>query len=76
MSPLLQQIDKIPLLPLVIIAVFFSLAPLQPEPHLVEKLRMLFNGELVKPLDIFDLCMHATPLLVLALRLLRLKRAN
>jgi hypothetical protein len=76
MSPLLQQIDKIPLLPLVIIAVFFSLAPLHPEPHLVEKLRMLFNGELVKPLDIFDLCMHATPLLVLALRLLRLKRAN
>lgn len=76
MSSLLQQIDKIPLLPLVVIAVFFSLAPLHPEPHLLEKLRMLFNGELVKPLDIFDLCMHATPLIVLVIRLLRLKRAG
>jgi len=76
MASLLQQIDKIPLLPLVVIAVFFSLAPLHPEPHLLEKIRMLFNGELVKPLDIFDLCMHATPLIVLVIRLLRLKRAG
>ena len=76
MSSLLQQIDKLPLLPLAVIAVFFSLAPLHPEPHLLEKLRMLFNGELVKPLDIFDLCMHATPLIVLVIRLLRLKRAG
>lgn len=76
MTSLLQQIDKIPLLPLAVIAVFFSLAPLHPEPHLLEKLRMLFNGELVKPLDIFDLCMHATPLIVLVIRLLRLKRTG
>jgi hypothetical protein len=76
MSFLLQQIDKIPLLPLVVIAVFFAIAPIHPEPHLVEKTRMLFNGELVKPLDIFDLCMHATPLIVLVIRLLRLKQAG
>ncbi len=76
MSFLLQQIDKIPLLPLAVIAVFFSLAPLHPEPHLLEKLRMLSNGELTRPLDMFDLCMHATPLLVLVIRLLRLKRAG
>ena len=76
MSFLLQQIDKIPLLPLAVIAVFFALAPLHPEPHLLEKLRMQFHGELVRPIDSFDLVMHATPVTLLVIRLLRLKRAN
>lgn len=42
-----------------------------PEPHLVEKLRMLLAGTLVRPLDIFDLAMHATPLALLVLKLWR-----
>lgn len=69
-----KLIDRIPLLMLAVAAVFFSLAPFQPEPHLLEKTRMLFNGELVKPLDMFDLLMHATPVTLLVIRLLRLKR--
>jgi len=76
MSPVLGLIDKIPLVPLVIVAIFFSLAPFQPEPHLLEKIRMLAHGELVKPIDIFDLFMHATPLALLVVRLLRLKRTD
>ena len=52
-------IDKLPWLPLIIGALALGLAPFFPEPHLVEKTRMLFNGTLVKPMDIFDLIMHA-----------------
>jgi hypothetical protein len=46
------------------VALLLGLAPFKPEPHLVEKLRMLANGLLVRPVDIFDLFMHGTPLLL------------
>jgi len=65
-----KLINKIPLLPLVVIAIFMALAPFSPEPHLVEKTRMLFNGELSKAIDIFDLFWHSLFLILLALRLL------
>ncbi|MCB1158386.1 MAG: RND transporter [Leptospiraceae bacterium] len=51
-------------------ALLLGLAPFFPEPHLLEKLRMLKNGELIKPLDIFDLFMHSAPLLLLLLKFL------
>jgi hypothetical protein len=76
MAAVFKLIDKIPLALLLVFALLFALAPFQPEPHLLEKTRMLFHGELTKPLDIFDLCLHATPLLVLVIRLLRLKGAS
>ncbi len=64
----------LPLWMLVIAALALGLAPFSPEPHLVEKLRMLVNGDLRRPLDIFDLLMHgALPVYVLW-RLLRLAR--
>lgn len=72
---LLAFIDKIPLWPLVAFAVFMSLAPFSPEPHLLEKLRMLVNGELTKGIDIFDLFWHALFPVLLLLRLIRYKKA-
>lgn len=47
-------------------AILLALAPFKPEPHLVEKLRLLANGLLTRPVDIFDLLMHGTPLLLAA----------
>jgi hypothetical protein len=38
----------------------------------VEKLAMLFNGTLSKPIDIFDLLLHGTPWVLLAIKLIRL----
>lgn len=35
------------------------------------QLRMLRSGMLVKPIDIFDLLMHATPVLLIALKAFR-----
>jgi len=49
-------------------AILMALAPFFPEPHLVEKVRMLFQGELRRPIDIFDLFFHAAPALVLLVK--------
>lgn len=66
---MLKVINKIPLLPLAVIATFMALAPYSPEPHLLEKSRMLMNGELSRGIDIFDLFWHSFLLVLLALRL-------
>jgi hypothetical protein len=75
---LLQRLDEIPIFMLVIAAFFLGIAPIFPEPHLWQKLKMLAAGELVRPLDIFDLLMHSAPSLLLILRLARLgvKKGN
>lgn len=44
-----------------------GLAPYAP-PHIYEKLRMLFRGQLVRPIDWFDLFLHAAPWLLLMLK--------
>ncbi len=64
-------LDALPLSWLIIAALVLGLAPFYPEPHLVEKLRMLAHGELTRPLDIFDLVMHAAPVVLLLMRLVR-----
>ena len=73
---MLKYIDRIPLLPLAIAAVFMALAPFAPEPHLVEKTRMLINGELSRGIDIFDLFWHSFLIVLLAIRLIRYKNAS
>lgn len=70
---MMNWLDKFPLLPLIIIALMLAIAPYpsQPLPHLVEKLQMLSQGNLTKPIDIFDLFLHATPIVLLIIKLLR-----
>jgi hypothetical protein len=64
-------LDRIPYPMLIILVIFMALAPFVPEPHLLEKLRMLVDGELTKPIDIFDLFWHLLPATVLLLKLQR-----
>jgi len=68
----MNWIDKIPLTVLVVIAILLGIAPLSSEPHLIEKSKMLLDGTLVKPIDIFDLFMHGTPAVLLFIRLSRM----
>ncbi len=68
----MNWLDKIPLSTLLIVALLLGLAPFTPEPHLWEKLKMLAAGTLARPIDIFDLLMHGTPVLLLVLKLARL----
>jgi hypothetical protein len=64
-------LDRIPLQILIIASLTLGLAPFVPEPHVWEKLRMLANGQLSRPIDIFDLIMHGTPWVLLGLKLVR-----
>lgn len=68
-------LDKIPMQTLVIMAIFLGLAPFVPEPHLWQKLKMLVAGDLVKPLDMFDLFFHGAPTVLLVAKIAR-KRAR
>lgn len=68
----MNWLDKIPLPTLIVVSLLLGLAPFIPEPHLWEKLRMLADGTLARPIDIFDLLMHGSPLILLALQLGRL----
>jgi hypothetical protein len=63
-----ELLDYKLLIPLVLLLGF---APFYPQPHIVEKIRMLFAGTLKKPVDVFDLFWHAWPFALLAYRMIR-----
>jgi hypothetical protein len=69
-------IDRLPIPILLIAALTLGLAPFVPEPHVWEKLKLLAAGDLVRPIDIFDLLLHAAPWLLLAVRVARLGRSS
>ena len=71
-----KLIGKIPLIPLAIAAIVMALAPFVPEPHLAEKIRMLVNGDLTRPVDIFDLFWHSFLIVILLLRLMHSKKST
>ena len=62
-------LDKIPYSILIVAAIFMLLAPFRPMPHVLEKLIMLKNGLLTRPIDIFDLFYHLLPTLILLLKI-------
>ena len=62
--------EQLPWRVLIPVALLLGLAPFQPEPHLLEKLRMLGEGQLSRPMDIFDLFMHGAPFLLVLGKLL------
>ena len=64
-----KLIKTIPLSLLIVLCLTLGLAPFTPEPHLLEKFKMLIAGELVKPVDIFDLVLHGVPWVLLVLKL-------
>ncbi len=68
----MNWLDRAPLLMFVVAALTLGLAPFVPEPHIWEKLKMLVAGTLRKPIDFFDLVLHATPWILLAFKLARM----
>jgi len=69
MQALANLLDQLPWNIVIIACLTLGLAPFMPEPHIWEKLKMLAAGTLVKPIDIFDFLMHATPFIIAALKL-------
>lgn len=72
MSAFWTRFDNISLFTFALFALTLGLAPFMPEPHLVEKIRMLTSGTLSRPIDIFDLLMHATPWVLTFIKLARM----
>ncbi|THD84221.1 RND transporter [Aliigemmobacter aestuarii] len=68
----MQFLDSLPLNILILASLTLGLAPFFPEPHIVEKLRMLAQGQLTKPIDIGDLLMHGAPWVLLLAKLARM----
>jgi hypothetical protein len=56
------------LIPMVLLLGF---APFFPQPHIVEKIRMLMAGTLKRPIDIFDLVWHAWPFAMLVYKVVK-----
>jgi len=71
MVSMLKFLDQIPYSILIVATVFMLLAPFYPLPHVIEKLNMLKNGTLTKPLDIFDLFFHLLPTILLVVKIIR-----
>jgi len=65
----MKWLDEIPLVALLIAAVLMAMLPMQPEAHLVEKLRMFRAGTLTEFIDMLDVLWHAFPSLLLVLKL-------
>ena len=70
----MQFIDRFPLWLLVALTLFMLGAPFVPEPHLLEKMRMLSEGTLRRPIDIFDVFWHLLPTVLLAIKFARMGR--
>jgi hypothetical protein len=70
----MHYIDRIPFPLLIVITLFMLGAPFVPEPHLVEKMRMLGEGTLTRPLDVFDVFWHLLPATLLAVKIVRRRK--
>lgn len=68
---MLKLLDQVPYSLLIVLAVWMLLAPFRPMPHVLEKLIMLKNGTLNRPIDIFDLFFHLLPTAVLLAKWIR-----
>ena len=69
MTALQSLLAGIPLWAVIFLCLTLGLAPFTPEPHIWEKLKMLAAGTLTRPIDIFDLVLHAAPFVLLVLKL-------
>ena len=66
----MNWLDTLPWPILILACLTLGLAPFTP-PHIWEKLQMLAHGQLVRPLDWFDLLFHAAPWILLLVKGIR-----
>lgn len=63
----LDWLDRIPWSVAIFLCLTLGLAPFTP-PHVVEKLGMLYRGQLSRAIDWLDLLLHSAPWLLLFLK--------
>ena len=73
---MIALLQRIPYSVIVPFAIIMLLAPFKPMPHVLEKLIMLKEGTLTRPIDIFDLFYHLAPLILLVAKVVIQIRGN
>ena len=73
---MLKLLDKVSVWVLLVLAIMLGIAPLGSQPHLVEKLGMLAEANLSRPIDIFDLFLHSIFSILLLVKLVRMVMLN
>lgn len=68
MKYLMFILDQLNWVVIIILCLTLGLAPFAP-PHILEKISMLMQGTLIRPLDWFDLLFHSLPWLLLIMKL-------
>lgn len=61
-------INQLPWIIVVILCLTLGLAPYTPQPHLIEKIILLTDGQLNTSVDIFDFLMHLSPFILLIIK--------
>lgn len=65
---MVKFLNHIPWTLIILLCIFLGLAPFTPLPHLFEKIQMLLKDELKRNVDVFDLFFHASPFILLFLK--------
>lgn len=73
MRSALVNLERLDLKLIIMMCLTLGLAPFAP-PHLYEKALMLLSGNLTRPIDIFDLLFHGAPWILLAMKLISMRR--
>lgn len=69
MKSIVSVLDQLNWGMVILLCVTLGLAPFAP-PHIVDKLSMLIRGNLIRPVDWFDLLFHGVPWLLLTLKIM------
>ncbi len=67
---MLDFLDAVSYPALLLLALILFLSPFRHMPHAVEKILLLREGRLRRPVDIFDLFLHLSPAILLVVKLL------
>ena len=70
----MRILDQLPWIVVIGLCATLGLAPYAPEPHVIEKLKMLAAGELARGIDWLDLALHGLPWALLIAKTLRQTR--
>lgn len=68
---MLSFLDRIPFTFFIAVCASLGMAPFFPEPHVWEKINMLMDGSLARPIDILDLAFHGIPWVLLFFKIIR-----
>lgn len=68
LNSVFKWIDSIPTGILVFFSIWMLIAPIHPEPHLVQKFSWIMESKSFKAIDVFDVIWHLLPSILLLIK--------